>query len=175
MGLRGSGKSTLGKLLAGSLSLPFVDLDDLTPQVLGKATVAEAWTSAGEPAFRAAERTALASALSGPPLVLALGGGTPTAPGASDLLRQYAESRSALLIYLRASAADLRARLESSGPGTHRPSLTGASPLDEIAHVLAARDPLYLKLAGIVLEVGGKSEDECLAALKAFATHHPQP
>lgn len=165
MGLRGSGKSTLGSLVAARLARPFIDLDDRVMARLGFETVARAWDAVGEPAFRIAEASELRAVLDEHPhgLVLALGGGTPTAPGAADALRAHAAAGAAL-VYLRCTPAELRARLSrpaagageaaagvhSAGP--NRPSLTGRDPLDEIEEVFQRRDPLYRGLATRVLE-----------------------
>lgn len=162
LGLRGSGKTTLGPQLAKRLSLPFTDLDTITPQLLNRPTVAEAWQLDGEPAFRRAEAQALSDCLLRTPLVLALGGGTPTALGASDLLREQTATSGSIIIYLRAPADVLRTRLQTTGPGANRPSLTGANPLNEIEQVLAARDPLYRDLATYIIEIANKSPDQCL-------------
>lgn len=156
MGLRGSGKSTLGRLVAARAGRGFVDLDDRTPVIMGFDSVAAAWEARGETAFRAAEVEALRAALAEPAGVIALGGGTPTAPGAPELLRH---SR-CVLVYLRCSPAELRERLSSHGVGANRPSLTGKNPLDEIEDVFARRDPVYRALAehaveGITTPEGG--------------------
>jgi shikimate kinase len=206
MGLRGSGKSTLGAIVASRLGRVFIDLDDRTPRLLRRASVAEAWSLDGEAAFRAAETQALRETLAAdhatesaenvggtetrPPgtsdasrsarpseptrassrIVLALGGGTPTAPGAADLLRDHQSRRATTLVYLRASADELRRRLSLHGPGANRPSLTGAGALDEIEQVLARRDPLYASLADSIIDVAGKSQDQCADELVRLAT-----
>lgn len=168
MGLRGSGKSTLGGRLALEHGLRFIDLDERTPAVLGARTVAEAWARFGEPAFREAEVRALKAAIAEDPGVLALGGGTPTAPGAAEIIRGLkGQVGTVRVVYLRASAAVLGARLRASGMAG-RPSLTGADPIGEVAAVLAARDPLYVSLADVVVDVGGVSEQESLADLAAL-------
>jgi shikimate kinase len=169
MGLRGCGKSTLGRSAAAALAWPFVDLDDHTPKVLGASSVAEAFTKHGQPAFRKAEATALEAVLrtATTPVVLALGGGTPTAPGADALLKN-AQRHGALLVYLRAGEATLRARL-AQADNAHRPSLTGNDPLLEIGPVLAQRDPLYLDLASDVVNVDGLGESAVVEKLLALA------
>jgi shikimate kinase len=166
IGLRGSGKTTIGRLLARDLRTSFVDLDDRTPAVLGAASVADAWAAHGEPAFRDAETTALATVLAEPPGVLALGGGTPTAPGAADLLRAACE-RGATILYLRGTPAALAARLARSH-NSHRPSLTGhaANSIEEITKVFDARDPLYRTLATDTLKIDGLNLRDAVASVK---------
>jgi len=152
MGLRGSGKSSVGRALAARLGMPWTDLDDCSPALLGCDSVRQAWDTHGEEAFRRAETAALSQALAPPAsIVLSLGGGTPTAPGAADLLRNASQSRAACVIYIRLTPAMLLSRL-SSADLANRPSLTGAGTLNEIESVWLARDPLYSSLAGITIE-----------------------
>ncbi len=149
IGLRGSGKSTLGRALASCQNRPFLDLDDATAAFLHCDSVAEAWSRHGEPAFRDAESRALSAVLHDSGRIIALGGGTPTAPGASELIERAKHERRCVVAYLRCTPDELRARLQSLGPSAlaDRPSLTGAHPLDEIESVFAARDPLYRTIA----------------------------
>ena len=76
VGFMGVGKSTVGSTLAPRLGLPFVDLDDLIVQREGRS-VADIIRQEGEAAFRRLEAEALDTVLSGPPVVLACGGGGP--------------------------------------------------------------------------------------------------
>lgn len=168
IGLRGSGKSTLGWALAQALKRPFVDLDHRTPHVLGCSSVAEAWQTHGEPAFRHAETVALAAALTETVQIIALGGGTPTAPMAADLIADERQHGRARVIYLRGTPATLRARL-ATAENSDRPSLTAAGTLAEIDAVHAARDPLYRSLADAVVEIDGSTPASALAALAAAA------
>lgn len=166
IGLRMSGKSTLGRALASERGVMFVDLDDAVLEHMGHATVADAWKAQGEPAFRAAEtaclREVLGDASGG---VAALGGGTPTAPGASDVIREAQRTGRALVVYLRCTPDELRARFEEYSPGANRPGLTPKGALDEIGDVFDARDPLYRELADHVLE-NVRSLDEGLALVR---------
>jgi len=156
IGLRGSGKSTVGRIVADRLRIPFVDLDDRTPRLLAEPTAADALRNHGEAAFRAAEAEALREALNTRAfVVIALGGGTPTAPGAPDMLR----GSGCALIYLRGEPGALRQRLQSTDLGT-RPSLTGDDPLVEIDRVFEQRDPLYRALAHSVIAVDDRSVPE---------------
>lgn len=183
MGLRGSGKSTLARRLAERLggvggARGFVDLDDLTPGVLGEASVAAAWTMHGQAEFRRAEAAVLRELFEresvggrGPPRVLALGGGTPTTPISRSYLEQLKAAGKIRLIYLRATPATLRERL---GPGdnTHRPPLMPGSEdaIREIDEVFNARDPLYRQLADAVIECDGLSEEQVIERLEELST-----
>ena len=155
MGLRGSGKSTLGPLLAERLRCVFFDLDDLTARRLHSVTAAQAWHRHGEPAFRAAETAELSTLLEAEnntsgARVIAMGGGTPTAPGAADQIRAAVAKGRVRVLYLRANPAQLTERLRSTTL-TDRPTLTGRGTLEEITEVFEKRDPLYAQLATAVL------------------------
>lgn len=160
LGLRGSGKSTLGKLLAARLITDFVDLDIVTANLLRVASAADAIKTLGLPAFRDAEVRALQMPRSTSAGVLALGGGTPTAHGAIPALSAL-KTKGARLVYLRGTPATLRVRLQQTDLAA-RPSLTGASVLDEIERLFAERDPLYRSLADNVVEIDGRSVEESL-------------
>lgn len=138
-------------------------MDDRVAERFGADSPGEALREHGEPAFRAAETACLDAALTEQPaLVLALGGGTPTAPGAADLLG----ASDALLVYLRAEAPTLAERLSSSA--IDRPALRGSDPAAEIGQLLAERDPLYLSLADHVIEVGSLTEPQAVQAVETL-------
>jgi shikimate kinase len=144
IGLRGSGKTTLGRLLAARRGVPFIDLDDRTVAGSGHASVSAFFRSAGEPAFRAAESLALQAVLAAPEgAVIALGGGTPTAPGAQEALG---------------------ARL-AAAPGD-RPLLMGTDFAQEAALLGERRLPLYRSIADAVVTTAGDAEAS-LAAIEA--------
>lgn len=170
MGLRGSGKSTLGRLVAQRTGLAFVDLDLVTTALLGEGTLAELWAQHGEAAFREAEVRALRErvlAAGLPGQVVALGGGTPTAPGAAELLRDAVSRGGIELVYLRGSPEELRSRLARTDTAS-RPTLTGDGTLDEIGRVFAARDGGYRALASRVIEIDARSVDELVSQLAGF-------
>lgn len=146
MGLRGSGKSTLARTIGAQLGVEHADLDERVLALMEAETVTDAWARDGEGAFRAAETRALRAALDKDgPMVLALGGGTPTAPGAADVLRDATAEGRCTLVYLRLAPEQLRDRMRAHDPD--RPALTGTDALTEIDGVFAMRDPLYRALA----------------------------
>lgn len=165
LGLRGSGKSTLGKLLAARLIAEFVDLDTVTAALLRVPSAAHAIQTLGLAAFRDAEVRALQMPRSTAASVLALGGGTPTAHGAIPALSTL-RAKGARLVYLRGTPATLRSRLEQTDLAA-RPSLTGAPVLDEVERLFSERDPLYRSLADNVIEIDGRSIEESLEDVAA--------
>lgn len=172
IGLRGSGKSTLARLLGEQLGTRAIDLDDRTAALLHAPSPGDAFRKAGQAAFRAAEARALSTALAENPRVLALGGGTPTAPGAADQLRLWAAAVPGLrkIVYLAASPQTLAARLADTDPASRPALLGGADPLAEIAAVHAIREPLYRALATDVLDADRLTHAQALAALSALAS-----
>lgn len=159
IGLRCSGKSTAGKLLARRLGWPFIDLDEKTAARMRCANAAEALRTEGEAAFRVAEMQALREVLAvREPTVIALGGGTPTAPGAPALLLDAQAGRVAVVAYLRATPELLAERLRADGEQS-RPSLTGAPAADEVATLFLRRDPLYSRLADKIIDASGTPEE----------------
>lgn len=114
----GSGKSTVGKILADALGLAFVDLDEEIVREEGRS-IPEIFTSVGEAGFREIEFRVLKKVLgSRGAFILALGGGTVTLPRSAVLVREKT-----LCIWLQASPEELWARLRDEASG--RPLLSG--------------------------------------------------
>ena len=149
-GFMGSGKTTVGKVLADFLGCPFMDLDDLIVKKAGKS-IPEIFAQDGEPAFRQLEARLLRQTVekyTENTVVLALGGGAVTAPASAALLHEKS-----VCIYLRATLETLLARLEGETAG--RP-LADASLADR----LAAREPLYEETAHVVIDTDGLTPEE---------------
>ncbi len=87
LGFMGSGKSTVGQLLATALGWPLIDLDTLIEAGQG-LSIKQIFENSGEPFFRQIERAALTEACKAEPAVIALGGGTFAQPANVDLVRQ---------------------------------------------------------------------------------------
>jgi len=164
IGLRASGKSTLGRVVAQRLGRAFVDLDEVTSELLGASGAGEAIASHGIEKFRAAESEALASVLAGSDQVIAIGGGTPTAPGCAEML----ESDPCRVLYLRALPETLRERLRHTD-NTDRPVLAGDDVIGEVEMLFDQRDGLYRSISETVIHTDGVSEKSVVAALVAVA------
>ena len=149
-GFMGSGKTTVGRILADALGCPFLDLDDLIVKKAGK-TIPEIFAQDGEPAFRQLEARLLRQTVekyAESTVVLALGGGAVTTPASATLLHEKT-----VCIYLRATLETLQQRL--SGETAGRPLAD-----DAMAGRLAAREPLYEETAHVIIDTDGLSPDE---------------
>jgi len=168
IGLRASGKTTIGGLLAQRLHRQFVDLDDRALARFEQKSIRDVWIERGESAWRSAEAASLEEALRSDGQVIALGGGAPMIPQVQSRVQACREAKLAYIVYLKCSVAELERRLTSS-PGD-RPSLTAAGLTSEIASVLGQREPTYLALADLHYDTSGVSAENAAADLEiAFA------
>jgi shikimate kinase len=150
IGPRACGKSTIGPLLARALGQPFVEVDELALQLTGLASVQDVWRRLGEDAWRAVEAEAFASALMSPERIIALGGGAPTVSAIESVIQHQRKNGEVRVVYLRCEVAELRRRL-AADPGD-RPSLTRQGIVDEVEQVVAARDPIYRRMADVICD-----------------------
>lgn len=157
LGLMGSGKTTVGRLVAGELGWPLVDSDLVVEERTGM-TVAELWERGGESAYRPHEREAVTQALAGPgPDVVAVAGGAIEDSVAVSSLRQHGVLR----VWLRARPETLAARVVLSD---HRP-LIDDDPLAVLARQAEERTAAYEELADLVLDVDEQRPEEMAAAV----------
>ena len=162
VGYRGSGKTTVGRIVAARLGWPFADADQELEARAGRSIYA-IFEESGEPAFRDLEESTLRDLTARHPLVLATGGGAILRECNRLALREFGT-----VAWLRADPSTLTDRLgRASG---NRPALTPAGLLGEIAEVLEARAPLYRDVADLVVETAGRPPaaiaSEILAALE---------
>lgn len=144
IGARGCGKTTVGKALSTALGYAFNDTDHHL-HFSTQRTVAEIVSAEGWEGFRQREALSL-RAVTAPATVIATGGGMVLAAENSQFMREQGR-----VIYLKAEAPVLAARLEAYPEEAQRPTLTGRPIADEMAEVLAARDALYQQAAHYVV------------------------
>lgn len=168
IGLRASGKTEAGRRLAALGGRNFVDLDDVVLAGFSEPSVREVWAAHGESAWREAEARVLETVLARDHQVIALGGGTPMVEAARRRVEAGQRHGDLKVVYLQCTADELARRLE--GDTGDRPSLTGADPAEEVATVLAERDPTFVNLSDEVLDVTGRSPDEVAESLRDLLT-----
>jgi shikimate kinase len=152
IGMRGSGKTTVGKLLAERLLKPFYDLDSILAAKEGMP-IAEVIQKNGWEYFRDKE-SEITEGISGPAnAVISTGGGV--------ILREkniLALKKNGIFIYLKTT---IETMLQRIGENTTRPPLTNQPVInDEIKQVLFEREPLYQKIANITIETDNKTVQE---------------
>lgn len=146
--MMGSGKTTVGRLLAEHLGADLVDSDAQVEADTGR-TVAEIWAQEGEPAFRRLEAAALRAALDpgrSRPAVVAAAGGVVLDEANRALLRDGDHE----VVWLRAAPTTLAERV-GDDPG-HRPLLAG-DPAGTLARLDGERRDLYAQVATLVVDV----------------------
>jgi shikimate kinase len=147
IGFMGTGKSSVGRLLAEQLRFEFVDTDDLVETRAGK-TITEIFQHDGEAAFRELEKQAVATLAARNKLIIATGGGLGASQPNLDSLKTHA-----LVVCLWTSPEKIWQRVRHQ---THRPLLAGPHPLDKIKTLLAEREPFY-KQADVIMNTEPRS------------------
>ena len=158
-GFMGSGKTTVGPLVAARLGWNFVDLDDVIEAEAG-ATIAELFARHGEAAFRDREHTAIARLAAGDALVLALGGGAIEHPATRALLLT---APGTLLVHLEVELATTLNRCQ--GTEQTRPVLADQANL---ASRYQRRLPLY-RTAHISISVDALTPQQVMEAILSAA------
>lgn len=156
VGLPGSGKSVVGRALAGRLGMPCVDVDAAI-EAQGRS-IAWWFAGRGEAAFRAEEQRIVREAVTGPVAVVVPGGGWAAMPGALAMVREAG----ALVVHLEVTPGTAESRI---GPRHGRPLLGDATStparLRELAEV---RMPAY-RTADLTVDTEGRSVPQVVEAI----------
>jgi shikimate kinase len=149
VGPPGSGKSTVGRLLATAWGVTFRDTDDDVEAATGQS-IADIFIEEGEDAFRALEREAVVGALTEHDGVLALGGGAVLDPATQADLSRH------LVVFLDVSLAHAAPRV---GLATSRPLLLG-NPRARWQALMEQRRGIYQSLATVMISTDGLTPEE---------------
>lgn len=154
-GFRGTGKTSVGSLLAKSLRRTVIDLDGVVTANAGKA-ISEIFQDGGEVAFRDLESSALESVSQTENAVISLGGGAILRAGNRAVIRS-----TGVCVWLDCDADTIARRLQQDVVSVEqRPALTTLDELQEIRELLQARHPLYQEAADHRLDTAGKTIEQ---------------
>ncbi len=153
IGFMGSGKSTVGRLLAHRLGYRFLDLDEAIERQ-AERSVPEIFRAEGEEGFREREHRALRALTRRRRLVIAAGGGAPVPERNRGFFRN-----SAFTVYLDVSFEEFRRRIGRMGTDPSRPML--ARPPDQVRALYEKRQPVYRQL-GAPVRTDGRTPEQVL-------------
>lgn len=158
VGLRGAGKSTLGRRLANELGVPFIELAVVIEQAAGMS-LPEVFSLYGQAAYRRYERRALESLVEQHDrFVLSTGGSIATEPATFDQLLS-----SCFTVWLKATPADHMARVVAQGD--RRPMGDNREAMQDLERILVGREPMYRKSDAIV-NTSGLDVEQALVELR---------
>ena len=162
VGLRGAGKSTLGRALAGELSLPFVELNSAIETEAGMS-LNEIFMLYGQPGFRRLERRCLESFIAQhESAVITVGGGIVSEAETFNLLLM-----NCFTVWVKATPEEHMSRVVAQGD--LRPMEGNTEAMEEMRRLLVAREPLYSK-ADVTVDTTGRRPEDCLTQLRQAVT-----
>jgi shikimate kinase len=162
VGLPGSGKSTVGKLVSDALQADLIDIDGLLVREMGMP-VSQIFGMVGEARFREMERDAVNAAQVREPCVIVPGGGWAAQPGQLDSAKS-----SSLVVYLKCRPATASKR---SQQGESRPLLAGVDPDQKMRALLEQRERFY-SMAHHQLPADQPSAEALAVEVVTLARHH---
>lgn len=153
----GSGKSTVGPLLAEHFGVSFVDSDDVIVERAGRS-IADIFTEDGESAFREIEANTIAELLAEHQGVLSVGGGAVLTPATRERLKGHT------VVFLNVGFA---VGVRRVGLSTARPLLAGVNPRATYRTLLEERLPVYQAVSTIEIGTDDRAPEEIVAAIAA--------
>ena len=147
IGFMGTGKTSVGRLVAEQLHFDYLDTDEVIQSATGRS-ITEIFETDGEPAFRALEEKVVKELAGRKNTVIATGGGLPVNPDNLASLKRHS-----LIVCLWSSPEKIWERVRHQG---HRPLLHDKNPQAKIRELLAARERFY-KQADVLLNTDLRS------------------
>ncbi|MCX7981619.1 MAG: shikimate kinase [Syntrophales bacterium] len=167
IGFRGTGKTTVGRLLAQSLRLPFFDTDTFIQEETGK-TIRDIVATEGWFTFRQLEKNVIGLLSLHDNCVIALGGGAILDP---ENVRRLQDK--GFFVWLTAGLNTILERLTLDDKTKDvRPSLTDRDLVEETGDLLILREPYYQQIANVVISTEGKGPEEVVNDI-IFHIKHP--
>jgi shikimate kinase len=154
IGPRGSGKTTVARLLADELEWPWLDADDVLEERAGQS-IRAIFAAEGEAGFRARESEVLAELCRLSCHIIATGGGVVLAESNRALLRS-----SGRVVWLTADVETLWQRMQADDATPERRPVLTVGGREEIAEVMRVREPLYRSCADLIVETGERTPAE---------------
>jgi len=145
IGPMGAGKTTIGRMLARSLGVQFIDSDREIEQRTG-VSIPMIFEYEGEAGFRKRESEIIGVLTEKSPIVLATGGGGVLLPDNRTMLKERG-----FVVYLQCA---VERQLERTHNDTHRPLLKTADPRSRLQELYQVRDPIYRQLADYTVDTG---------------------
>lgn len=161
IGYRGSGKTTVGRILAAKLHWNFIDTDEVI-ETEAACSIKSIFETEGEAGFRDREQRAVASAAAkAQPTVIGLGGGAILREANQSVIRHGGRC-----VWLKGTAESLYDRIRSdASSAARRPDLSSRGGYDEVVEMLATREPIYAQLAQKTVMTDGLNPDEIVAEI----------
>jgi shikimate kinase/3-dehydroquinate synthase len=157
VGMMGSGKTTVGKLLAKQLGKTFIDSDEEIQRRTG-VTIPHIFDVEGETGFRIREGCVIQELLKLDNIVLATGGGAILSANNRPMMK-----RNGVVVYLKSSVHDLWQRTRHDH---NRPLLQTGNPRAKLQELHDLRDPLYMETADVIIHTGKQSVQILLERLQ---------
>ncbi|MGR3486129.1 MAG: shikimate kinase [Paracoccaceae bacterium] len=163
VGMPGSGKTAVGRVLAARLGVPFLDSDAAIVDA-AHATIPEIFARDGERFFREREAEVIARLLSGPPAILSTGGGAYLWPATRDAI-----ARSGVALWLDVPEPVLWERVRNKGT---RPMLMTDDPRATLRDLMSLRVPHYARAELRLPVCAGASVEDTVAAATVLIQAH---
>jgi shikimate kinase len=169
IGLRGTGKSTVGKIMSDRLKWPFVDSDTLIQERVG-LTIREIFEQRGERYFRTIEAEVVQECAKRDPAVIATGGGAVLNPESTAALK-----KNGFVVHLSADPTELWHRIvQDKSSHDSRPKLVedADSGIDELKKLMHARAAIYAQARHVEVSVEDRSPAEVADAIQLLMRTH---
>lgn len=164
IGARGTGKTTVARLVAARLQWSWIDADEVLEQQFGQS-VRDIFAQEGEAGFRVKEASVLAALCERRQHVIATGGGVVLRADNRERLR-----RTGKVVWLTADPANLWQRLQGDPRTAERRPNLSVGGLAELEETLRVREPLYRACADWTVSTAARSPDEVAAVVLAHLT-----